>query len=176
MTGNDRRPRPLTLAVALLAVLAGVRAPADGPDEGKRARCSSATSTVGPRASTSASTRTSATPSSRPTSRAASGPAGACPTPNSPARPTRRASGCSLSLGGWGWDEEFAAIVADPEAEDRYVEAVLKLVDESDYDGIDLDWEYPDTEREVEGFERLVRRFRAGPRRDRRAEGPARWC
>ncbi|QDV35607.1 glycoside hydrolase family 18 protein [Tautonia plasticadhaerens] len=67
-----------------------------------------------------------------------------------------------VSLGGWGWDEEFAAIVADPEAEDRYVEAVLKLVDESDYDGIDLDWEYPDTEQEVEGFERLVRRFRAG--------------
>ena len=67
-----------------------------------------------------------------------------------------------VSLGGWGWDDEFAAIVADPGAEDRYVEAVIKLVDESDYDGIDLDWEYPDTEREVEGFERLVRRFRAG--------------
>ena len=67
-----------------------------------------------------------------------------------------------LSLGGWGWDDEFAAIVADPGAEGRYVEAVLKLVDEADYDGIDLDWEYPDTEREVEGFERLSRRLRAG--------------
>ena len=29
-----------------------------------------------------------------------------------------------------------------------------------DYDGIDLDWEYPDTEEEVVGFERLTRRFR----------------
>ncbi|MEW4566373.1 glycoside hydrolase family 18 protein [Tautonia sp. JC769] len=67
-----------------------------------------------------------------------------------------------LSLGGWGWDEQFAAIAADPDAEDRYVEAVLTLVDENDYDGIDFDWEYPDTEQEVEGFERISRRFRAG--------------
>ncbi|WP_152054462.1 glycoside hydrolase family 18 protein [Tautonia marina] len=67
-----------------------------------------------------------------------------------------------ISLGGWGWDEQFAAIMTDPEAEDRYIVSVLALVDESDYDGIDLDWEYPDTEQEVEGFERLVRRLRAG--------------
>ena len=67
-----------------------------------------------------------------------------------------------ISLGGWGWDDEFAAIVADPEAEDRYVEAVLAMVDEADYDGLDLDWEYPDGDAEVPGFERLARRLRAG--------------
>ncbi len=65
-----------------------------------------------------------------------------------------------LSLGGWGWDEQFAAIVSEPEAEDRYVSSVMKIVDEYDYDGIDLDWEYPDTQDEVVGFERLTRRFR----------------
>ncbi|MFO0893143.1 MAG: glycoside hydrolase family 18 protein [Isosphaeraceae bacterium] len=67
-----------------------------------------------------------------------------------------------ISLGGWGWDRQFAAIVSRPESEDRYVKAVLALVDTSDYDGIDLDWEYPDTAAEVEGFNRLVRRFRKG--------------
>ena len=36
----------------------------------------------------------------------------------------------------------------------------MAIVDESDYDGIDLDWEYPDTKDEVAGFERLTRRFR----------------
>lgn len=66
-----------------------------------------------------------------------------------------------LSLGGWGWDEEFAAMVLDSEAEQRYVEAVMALVEEYDYDGIDLDWEYPDTNIEIAGFERLARRFRA---------------
>jgi chitinase len=65
-----------------------------------------------------------------------------------------------LSLGGWGWDDQFAAIASRAEAEDRYVGAVVKIVDENDYDGIDLDWEYPDTPEEVVGFERLARRLR----------------
>lgn len=65
-----------------------------------------------------------------------------------------------LSLGGWGWDKQFAAIVSNPEAEDRYVSSVIAVIKDNDYDGIDLDWEYPDNEKEVAGFERLVRRFR----------------
>jgi chitinase len=67
-----------------------------------------------------------------------------------------------VSLGGWGWDEQFAAMTARPEAEDRYVGAVLALADRFDYDGLDLDWEYPDTKEEVAGFERLARRLRRG--------------
>ena len=67
-----------------------------------------------------------------------------------------------LSLGGWGWDEQFAAIATHPEAEARYVASVLKMVDDFDYDGIDFDWEYPDTAAEVVGFERITRKFRAG--------------
>ena len=55
-----------------------------------------------------------------------------------------------------------------PEAEDRYVEAVVKLVDESDYDGLDLDWEYPDTERRSRASSGSSA-LRAGLRRDRQA-------
>lgn len=65
-----------------------------------------------------------------------------------------------LSLGGWGWDKQFAEIMKSPEAENRYVNSVMEIVDGYDYDGIDLDWEYPDTQEEVVGFERLARRFR----------------
>jgi chitinase len=65
-----------------------------------------------------------------------------------------------VSLGGWGWDKQFASMVSAPEAEERYVTSVLKIVDDFDYDGIDLDWEYPDTKPEVIGFERLSRGFR----------------
>src|SRR5262245_928132 len=65
-----------------------------------------------------------------------------------------------ISLGGWGWDKQFAAIVSKPEAEDRYVKAVMAIVDEYDYDGIDLDWEYTDTLEEILGFERLCGRLR----------------
>jgi chitinase len=65
-----------------------------------------------------------------------------------------------LSLGGWGWDKQFASIVSKPEADDRYFNGVMEIVEQFDYDGIDLDWEYPDTKEEVVGFERLTRRFR----------------
>ena len=65
-----------------------------------------------------------------------------------------------MSLGGWGWDNQFASIVSKPEAEDRYFKSVMAIVKDNDYDGIDLDWEYPDNEKEVAGFERLTRRFR----------------
>jgi chitinase len=65
-----------------------------------------------------------------------------------------------LSVGGWGWDKQFASIVSMPDAEERYVKSVMGIVEQNDYDGIDLDWEYPDTEQEVIGFERLTRRFR----------------
>ncbi len=36
------------------------------------------------------------------------------------------------------------------------MKSVIAIVKDNDYDGIDLDWEYPDTEKEVAGFERLV--------------------
>jgi chitinase len=65
-----------------------------------------------------------------------------------------------LSLGGWGWDKQFTAMVKSPEAEERYTKAVMALVDQYDYDGIDLDWEYPDTKEKSVGFDRLSRRFR----------------
>jgi chitinase len=65
-----------------------------------------------------------------------------------------------ISLGGWGWDDQFAAIVKDPQAEERYVTAVMAVLRSAHYDGLDLDWEYPDTRDEVAGFERLARRFR----------------
>jgi chitinase len=65
-----------------------------------------------------------------------------------------------VSLGGWGWDKQFASIVSKPDAEERYATSVMSLVEEFDYDGLDLDWEYPDNAQEVAGFERLSRRFR----------------
>jgi chitinase len=66
-----------------------------------------------------------------------------------------------VSLGGWGWDRQFASIVSGTESEERYVKSVIAMVDDNDYDGIDLDWEYPDTKQEVVGFERLTRRLRS---------------
>ena len=88
-----------------------------------------------------------------PTARAKFGQVGTSLAESSPTRRTRRSVKVLVSLGGWGWDKQFASIVSKPEAEDRYAKSVMAIVDENDYDGIDLDWEYPDTEQEVIGFE-----------------------
>jgi len=65
-----------------------------------------------------------------------------------------------LSLGGWGMDKEFAALTSKEESYERFVIAVMKITDEYDYDGIDLDWEFPDNPTEAKNFNRLARRFR----------------
>jgi chitinase len=65
-----------------------------------------------------------------------------------------------LSLGGWGMDKEFAALTSKEESYERFVTSVMKMTDEYDYDGIDLDWEFPDNPTETKNFNRLARRFR----------------
>ena len=97
---------------------------------------------------------------SSPTPMARFGLAEAFPAANSQRSAHKAGVKVLVSLGGWGWDKQFAAIVSKPEAEDRYAKSVMAIVDDNDYDGIDLDWEYPDTKEEVVGFERLTRRFR----------------
>ena len=65
-----------------------------------------------------------------------------------------------LSLGGWGMDKEFAALTSKEASYERFVTTVMKMTDEFDYDGIDLDWEFPDNPTEAKNFNRLARRFR----------------
>jgi chitinase len=65
-----------------------------------------------------------------------------------------------LSLGGWGMDKEFAALTSKEASYERFVTTVMKMIDEFDYDGIDLDWEFPDNPTEAKNFNRLARRFR----------------
>jgi chitinase len=77
-----------------------------------------------------------------------------------------------LSLGGWGMDKEFAALTSKEASYERFVIAVMTMIDEYDYNGIDLDWEFPDNPTEAKNFNRLARRFRRelntlGDRKDR---------
>ncbi len=67
-----------------------------------------------------------------------------------------------LSLGGWGSEDYFRAMSHSPEAVMRHVRETLRLVEEADYDGIDIDWEYPDTDDEKAGFDLMVREYRRG--------------
>ena len=66
-----------------------------------------------------------------------------------------------ISVGGWGWDEEFEELAADPASRERFVAAVTAMVDEYGLDGADIDWEYPDPGASAEAFVSLMAELRA---------------
>lgn len=61
-----------------------------------------------------------------------------------------------LSVGGAGGDKYFAELCASEESLRIFTEGCLDFLREYDFDGIDLDWEFPRTASETEGFTRLV--------------------
>jgi GH18 family chitinase len=65
-----------------------------------------------------------------------------------------------ISVGGWGWDEQFETLAADPEARAGAVEAMLTFVAEFDLDGVDMDWEYPDPGQSSQNFLALMSELR----------------
>lgn len=48
----------------------------------------------------------------------------------------------SLSIGGWGADY-FSETAADAGNRQRFIESTLEIVNRYDFDGVDIDWEYP---------------------------------
>ncbi len=50
-----------------------------------------------------------------------------------------------VALGGWGAVQEanFKSVAADPVKRARFVKEVVDFLQAKDYDGVDLDWEYP---------------------------------
>lgn len=49
-----------------------------------------------------------------------------------------------LAIGGWNeGSTRFSKLVADPEARQNFVKSALKYLRQHNFDGLDLDWEYP---------------------------------
>ena len=72
-----------------------------------------------------------------------------------------------VSVGGWGWDNEFEALAADPVARARFVDAVTEMVEGYGLDGADIDWEYPDPGASAAAFTSLMQELRASLPQDR---------
>ncbi len=63
----------------------------------------------------------------------------------------------AFAIGGEGNAANLAGIAADDDLSDDFVDNVLDLVTEYGLDGIDLSWQFPDTDDEGELFEDLVK-------------------
>ena len=48
-----------------------------------------------------------------------------------------------LSLGGWGNAWGFASSVASPEVRSIFIDNIISICENNNYDGIDIDWEHP---------------------------------
>ncbi|ODV78103.1 glycoside hydrolase family 18 protein [Suhomyces tanzawaensis NRRL Y-17324] len=65
-----------------------------------------------------------------------------------------------MSIGGWGTEHLFQAVVADPNKLDRFVDTAVQFVVEYGFDGIDIDWEYPKSRQESLMLQQLLHRVR----------------
>lgn len=70
------------------------------------------------------------------------------------------------SIGGWNDSYNFPGIAADPAKRQTFISACLELIDDYDFDGVDLDWEYPGyapnggTPEDKENFTLLIQELR----------------
>ena len=61
-----------------------------------------------------------------------------------------------LSLGGWGNDQGFVAVAASAELRQTFINNLLDVCDEYGYNGVDLDWEYPQSSADRNNLNLLV--------------------
>jgi GH18 family chitinase len=66
-----------------------------------------------------------------------------------------------ISIGGWGWDAQFEEMAASPEKRAVFIREALKVVDEYGFDGVDVDWEYPDPGQSAQNYLALITELRA---------------
>ena len=65
-----------------------------------------------------------------------------------------------ISVGGWGWDEQFETMAADPACRTAFVKNLVSFIDENNLDGADIDWEYPDPGGSALNFLMLIQELR----------------
>lgn len=66
-----------------------------------------------------------------------------------------------ISVGGWGWDEQFETLAADPAGRAHFVQNLGAFAAEYGLDGADIDWEYPDPGQSAQNFLALMTELRA---------------
>ena len=65
-----------------------------------------------------------------------------------------------ISVGGWGWDDEFEAMAATEKTRARFIGLVVEFMNSYNLDGVDIDWEYPNAGTSAQNFLALMRELR----------------
>lgn len=62
----------------------------------------------------------------------------------------------SIALGGWGQSGGFAPMTADSLKRLTFIDHLIDFCQDYEYDGVDIDWEYPSTTQESQNLNRLI--------------------
>jgi GH18 family chitinase len=65
-----------------------------------------------------------------------------------------------ISVGGWGWDQQFETVAADPSLRSAFIQNLRAIIDNFQFDGADIDWEYPDAGQSAQNYLALIQELR----------------
>lgn len=65
-----------------------------------------------------------------------------------------------MSIGGWGTSASFKAIMSNSSKMNKFVQNCVELIEKFKFDGVDIDWEYPEDTREAQQLVDLLRLLR----------------
>jgi GH18 family chitinase len=65
-----------------------------------------------------------------------------------------------VSVGGWGLDTQFEQLAASPETRAVFIAETIKVLAEYGFDGVDIDWEYPDPGQSAQNYLALMSELR----------------
>lgn len=65
-----------------------------------------------------------------------------------------------ISVGGFRRSENFGPMVTNTQARENFVEKLVEFCSQHSLDGVDLDWEFPETEAEIQRYIALIKELR----------------